>query len=84
MKTKQAVLCINTWNSYCRNCGKDCKLEEKIHKTNLGWSPEGEGCGIEYKGVTSDYDGLSMEESTKKLRPDLQWVEIGDTQSFKI
>ena len=75
---KKGILVINTWNSECADCGKDCDRNEKRHITNLGYGPQNgtKGCGIKWKYVTSGY--MDMEETIKKIRPDLKYVDYGE------
>lgn len=87
MKTGQAVVCINTFDSYCRSCGIACNPMEKTHKTNLGYfqgDHDKPGCGIKYLGVTSDYDMRPMKEGARQMRPDLKWVEVLDIKTYGV
>ena len=74
-----STLIINTWDSRCQNCGRNCDPYEKSHLRNLGYSDEIRklpGCGIEWTHVTSFYTGRSFEERVQQMRPDLVYIDI--------
>lgn len=69
---------IETWSSTCGNCKRDCDYSEKKHNTVLGYGvKEGEqGCGIEWKYVSTNYPMLK--DRVKTLRPDLEPISMDD------
>lgn len=61
--------------SRCENCGKGAYPGQQTHDDVAGWKPRpGEGCGIRWTKVTSDYAGELAEAATRRLRPDLEFV----------
>lgn len=74
----EATLIIDRFRSSCNACGREAKLDEKTHDTELGYNGRGKGfgCGIWWTHVTHPYFGVGK-EVTKQLRPDLEYIDAG-------
>jgi hypothetical protein len=70
------TLVVDRFSSSCGDCGKSADPSSKGHYVLLGWGPThgNPGCGVEWENVTTNYAGPSMEEATKNLRPDLNYI----------
>ena len=78
---KKPVIIINSWDSECGFCGQPADPHEKTHKTIKRYSGETEeGCGIEYKYVTTGYSDIG--EKVKEMRPDLEYIDFLELCSF--
>jgi hypothetical protein len=74
---QENALVINLSSSRCGACGLAANLHEKTHVSVPGYGPEelrGEGCGVEWTHVTSDYVGDGVKHASMSLRPDLEWL----------
>jgi hypothetical protein len=69
-----AILIINKWDSRCDNCNQSADPWEDNHDTVLGYTP-GEGCHVLFTEVSSDYVGGGVEETTRRMRPDLIFID---------
>jgi len=65
------TLYVNKSESRCGNCNKSCSPYELQHDQVYG---PGEGCGIVWKYIDSDYMGLRINAWAAKMRPDLIYV----------
>lgn len=75
------TLLIGSWNTQCNNCGRDCDPHELKHETNLGYDDEirkQPGCGIKFTHYVSTYYGEAITESVKRIRPDLEYIDINE------
>lgn len=78
----EQALIVGPTSSKCGNCGKGANPRETTHDTVLGYFAQGfdpgPGCGVEWSLLTSDYMNFEgLFEATKKLRPDLRWIDPG-------
>jgi len=70
-----ATLIINRSSSKCSVCGKGADPNDKQHIKVLGYGDNlGEGCGVTWTHVRTDYVGPHVEEATREMRPDLIFV----------
>ena len=66
------TLYVNRSESRCGSCHKNADPYEEYHNSAF---LEGEGCGVKYKYVASDYVGWGLQEWAADVRPDLIWIE---------
>lgn len=66
------VLLIGMWSSRCQACGRNADPNETHH---LMENMEGEGCGLRFTAVGSNYRGGGIERGAQEMRPDLEWSE---------
>ena len=78
MAGPKPLLIINRFDSKCGNCGKSCDPHDQKHVKVLGYAPTGEGCGVEWTHVTTDYTGDEMAGMCQAMRPDLVFVPINE------
>jgi hypothetical protein len=71
---EKVVLTINRSESICGACGRTCLPHEERHETVCGWDRHA-GCGATYTHVTTHYFGVGVEESARRMRPDLIWLD---------
>lgn len=75
-----AKLIINRFDSRCAACGKGADPFETTHNSivtygSLNGLP---GCGAYFTHVTSHYIG--MRDVVQSLRPDLEWIDVGEDE----
>jgi hypothetical protein len=66
--SEPVVIYVGTWSSRCGACNKDAIPYDIAHETVCGYDQH-EGCGAVFTHVFSTYPNL--EESVKRMRPDL-------------
>lgn len=81
---KEATLIIFNWYSKCSACNGGADPYEKTHTTQLGYfstevlddpdHPLHKGCGAKFTGITAGMYGLGIENDTKRMRPDLPYI----------
>jgi hypothetical protein len=72
MPEPKNVLLIGTWSSRCQACGRNADPNETHH---LMENMVGEGCGLRFTAVGSNYRNIGEREFTKEMRPDLEWSD---------
>jgi acetoin utilization deacetylase AcuC-like enzyme len=76
----RAVLYVGTFSSHCGVCNREAFPHEKTHAKEAGYHKNrGDGCGVRWTHITSDYAGegaqaLIIEDAVKKMRPDLIYI----------
>jgi hypothetical protein len=69
---EQHVLHVGTWSSKCGDCGRGCNPNEERHLKILGYLKNpGDGCGVRWTHITSDYYGTGIDDKMREMRPDL-------------
>lgn len=78
MKIRDLTVIIDLADSTCGACGEAASPTEGSHQTIMpGYTGKtGVGCGVEWKYMTSNYYGRRVEERSKSLFPQYEWVDI--------
>lgn len=75
------VLFVGSSSSTCGACGLSCLPREEAHETPCGYDFH-PGCGAVYTHITSTYLGEESIAATKRLRPDLPYVDPFEAYSL--
>lgn len=75
-KKLEKTLFVGRSSSSCGNCGRPAFPHDETHAKIAGWGPEQTGCEIKWEYVTSTYVGEGLEDSVRKMRPDLKFYDF--------
>lgn len=75
MRHPEGTLIIDKSESFCGDCGRYALYTELTHDSAFA---QGEGCGVAWEYVTSNYFGLGIGKFAAQARPDLKWIGDDD------